>query len=75
MEASAKTMDKAIGRVDAVYTLMSRLNALVHEYLRDEGRSLRDVSQEMEISEGHLTVVLSLNLGETAEVWEAVEDV
>lgn len=55
---------KSIGQVDAVYTLMSRLNALVHEYLRDEGRSLRDVSQEMEISEGHLTVVLSLNLGE-----------
>ena len=66
---------KSIGQVDAVYTLMSRLNALVHEYLRDEGKSLRDVSQEMEISEGHLTVVLSLNLGETAEVWEAVEDV
>lgn len=59
-EASAKS----IGQVDAVYTLMSRLNALIHEYLRDEGRSLRDVSQEMEISEGHLTVVLSLNLGE-----------
>ena len=59
-EASAKS----IGQVDAVYTLMSRLNALVHEYLRDEGRSLRDVNQEMEISEGHLTVVLSLNLGE-----------
>ena len=75
MEASAKTMDKAIGRVDAVYTLMSRINALVHEYLRDEGKSLRDVSQEMEVAEGHLTVVLSLNLGETAEVWEAVEDV
>lgn len=79
MEASAKSMDKSIGQsigqVDAVYTLMGRLNALVHEYLRDEGRSLRDVSQEMEISEGHLTVVLSLNLGETAEVWEAVEDV
>lgn len=85
MEASAKSMEvsvksmevsvKSIGQVDAVYTLMSRLNALVHEYLRDEGRSLRDVSQEMEISEGHLTVVLSLNLGETAEVWEAVEDV
>lgn len=71
-EASARS----IGQVDAVYTLMSRLNALVHEYLRDEGRSLRDVSQEMEISEGHLTVVLSLNLGETPEdVWEAVEDV
>ena len=64
MEASAKSMAKSIGQVDAVYTLMSRLNALVHEYLRDEGRSLRDVSQEMEISEGHLTVVLSLNLGE-----------
>lgn len=75
MKASVKSMDKSIGQVDAVYTLMSRLNALVHEYLRDEGRSLRDVSQEMEISEGHLTVVLSLNLGETAEVWEAVEDV
>ena len=76
MEASVKSMDKSIGQVDAVYTLMSRLNALVHEYLRDEGKSLRDVSQEMEISEGHLTVVLSLNLGETAEdVWEAVEDV
>lgn len=86
MEASAKTMevsvksmdksmDKSIGQVDAVYTLMGRLNALIHEYLRDEGRSLRDVSQEMEISEGHLTVVLSLNLGETADVWEAVEDV
>lgn len=75
-EASVKSMDKSIGQVDAVYTLMSRLNALVHEYLRDEGRSLRDVSQEMEISEGHLTVVLSLNLGETPEdVWEAVEDV
>lgn len=75
-EASVKSMDKSIGQVDAVYTLMSRLNALVHEYLRDEGKSLRDVSQEMEISEGHLTVVLSLNLGETAEdVWEAVEDV
>lgn len=59
-EASAKS----IGQVDAVYTLMSRLNALVHEYLRDEGRSLRDVNQEMEISEGHLTVALSLNLGE-----------
>ena len=64
MEASVKSMDKSIGQVDAVYTLMSRLNALVHEYLRDEGRSLRDVSQEMEIAEGHLTVVLSLNLGE-----------
>lgn len=75
MEVSVKSMDKSIGQVDAVYTLMSRLNALVHEYLRDEGRSLRDVSQEMEISEGHLTVVLSLNLGETADVWEAVEDV
>lgn len=75
MEASVKSMDKSIGQVDAVYTLMSRLNALIHEYLRDEGRSLRDVSQEMEISEGHLTVVLSLNLGETADVWEAVEDV
>lgn len=75
MEASVKSMDKSIGQVDAVYTLMSRLNALVHEYLRDEGKSLRDVSQEMEISEGHLTVVLSLNLGETADVWEAVEDV
>ena len=58
---SVKSMDS---QVDAVYTLMSRLNALIHEYLRDEGRSLRDVSQEMEISEGHLTVVLSLNLGE-----------
>lgn len=79
MEVSVKSMDKSIGQsisqVDAVYTLMSRLNALIHEYLRDEGRSLRDVSQEMEISEGHLTVVLSLNLGETADVWEAVEDV
>lgn len=75
MEVSVKSMDKSIGQVDAVYTLMSRLNALIHEYLRDEGRSLRDVSQEMELSEGHLTVVLSLNLGETAEVWEAVEDV
>lgn len=78
IEASAKTMKasvKSICQVDAVYTLMSRLNALIHEYLRDEGRSLRDVSQEMEISEGHLTVVLSLNLGETADVWEAVEDV
>lgn len=77
-EASTKSMEasvKSICQVDAVYTLMSRLNALIHEYLRDEGRSLRDVSQEMEISEGHLTVVLSLNLGETAEVWEAVEDV
>ena len=75
MQACEKTMDMAIGRVDAVYTLMSRINALVHEYLRDEGKSLRDVSQEMEVAEGHLTVVLSLNLGETAEVWEAVEDV
>lgn len=75
-EASVKSMEKSIGQVDAVYTLMSRLNALVHEYLRDEGKSLLDVRQEMEISEGHLTVVLSLNLGETAEdVWEAVEDV
>ena len=64
MEVSVKSMDKSIGQVDAVYTLMSRLNALIHEYLRDEGRSLRDVSQEMELSEGHLTVVLSLNLGE-----------
>ena len=75
MEVSVKSMDKSIGQVDAVYTLMSRLNALVHEYLRDEGKSLRDVSQEMEVAEGHLTVVLSLNLGETADVWEAVEDV
>lgn len=78
MEASVKSMDKSIlatRKMDAAYSLMGRINAIIHGYLMDEGKSLRDVSQEMEISEGHLTVVLSLNLGETAEVWEAVEDV
>ena len=79
MEASVKSMDKSIlatRKMDAAYSLMGRINAIIHGYLMDEGKSLLDVSQEMEISEGHLTVVLSLNLGETAEdVWEAVEDV
>ena len=78
MEVSVKSMDKSIlatRKMDAAYSLMGRINAIIHGYLMDEGKSLRDVSQEMEISEGHLTVVLSLNLGETAEVWEAVEDV
>lgn len=78
MEASAKSMDKSIlatRKMDAAYSLMGRINAIIHGYLMDEGKSLLDVSQEMEISEGHLTVVLSLNLGETADVWEAVEDV
>lgn len=78
MEVSVKSMDKSIlatRKMDAAYSLMGRINAIIHGYLMDEGKSLRDVSQEMEISEGHLTVVLSLNLGETADVWEAVEDV
>lgn len=79
MEASVKSMDKSIlatRKMDAAYSLMGRINAIIHGYLMDEGKSLLDVSQEMEISEGHLTLVLSLNLGETAEdVWEAVEDV
>lgn len=78
MEVSVKSMDKSIlatRKMDAAYSLMGRINAIIHGYLMDEGKSLQDVSQEMEISEGHLTVVLSLNLGETAEVWEAVEDV
>lgn len=78
MEVSVKSMDKSIlatRKMDAAYSLMGRINAIIHGYLMDEGKSLLDVSQEMEISEGHLTVVLSLNLGETAEVWEAVEDV
>ncbi len=79
MEASVKSMDKSIlatRKMDAAYSLMGRINAIIHGYLMDEGKSLRDVSQEMELADGHLTVVLSLNLGETAEdVWEAVEDV
>lgn len=78
MEVSVKSMDKSIlatRKMDAAYSLMGRINAIIHGYLMDEGKSLQDVSQEMEISEGHLTVVLSLNLGETADVWEAVEDV
>ena len=67
MEASVKSMDKSIlatRKMDAAYSLMGRINAIIHGYLMDEGKSLLDVSQEMEISEGHLTVVLSLNLGE-----------
>ena len=67
MKASVKSMDKSIlatRKMDAAYSLMGRINAIIHGYLMDEGKSLRDVSQEIEIADGHLTVVLSLNLGE-----------
>lgn len=48
--------------VEDAYDLMKSINNIVKEYLVLKGKTLSDVSQSMELSEGHLTVTLTINV-------------
>lgn len=48
--------------VENAYDLMRSINNIVEEYLVLKGKALSDVSQSMELSEGHLTVTLTINM-------------
>lgn len=48
--------------VEESYSLMKSINNIVSEYLKRNGKTLSDISQSMELSEGHLTVTLTINM-------------
>lgn len=48
--------------VEESYSLMKSINNIVGEYLKRNGKTLSDISQSMELSEGHLTVTLTINM-------------
>lgn len=48
--------------VEDAYDLMRSINNVVEEYLVLKGKALSDVSQSMKLSEGHLTVTLTINM-------------
>lgn len=48
--------------VEESYSLMKSINNLISEYLKRNGKTLSDISQSMELSEGHLTVTLTINM-------------
>lgn len=48
--------------VEESYSLMKSINNIVSEYLKRNGKTLSDISQSMELSEGHLTVTLTINV-------------
>lgn len=48
--------------VEESYSLMKSINNIGSEYLKRNGKTLSDISQSMELSEGHLTVTLTINM-------------
>lgn len=48
--------------VEESYSLMKSINNIVSEYLKRNSKTLSDISQSMELSEGHLTVTLTINM-------------
>ena len=48
--------------VEESYSLMKSINNIVSEYLKRNCKTLSDISQSMELSEGHLTVTLTINM-------------
>lgn len=48
--------------VEESYSLMKSINNIVSEYLKRNGKTLSDISQSMELSEGHLTVTFTINM-------------
>lgn len=48
--------------VEESYSLMKSINNIVSEYLKRNEKTLSDISQSMELSEGHLTVTLTINM-------------